>query len=242
MSWPIRWLLLLVAPLLTTPALAAEVRVAVASNFAGVMEPLAAAFTESTGHQLRLSYGSTGKHYAQIRQGAPFDVFLAADEARPERVEEEGMGVPGTRVTYAIGVLVLWNPEGEITDPVAQLERAPRVALANPRLAPYGRAARQTLVSLGLWESVGARAVRGENIAQTYQFVATGNATLGFVALSQWQVHPRGHYWLVPERHYEPVMQQAVVLRDTPPAHAFLRFLQSDQAREIIRAGGYLLP
>ncbi len=139
-------------------------------------------------------------------------------------------------------VLVLWSPTGEITDPVAQLEQAPRIALANPRLAPYGRAARQTLEALGVWESVGARAVRGENIAQTYQFVATGNATLGFVAHSQWLTHPRGHYWTVPGGHYDPVIQQALMLRDTPPARAFHRFLQSDEARAIIRAGGYQLP
>lgn len=242
MPWSIRGLLLLVATLLATPALAGEVRVAVASNFAGVMEPLASAFTEQTGHQLRLSYGSTGKHYAQIRQGAPFDVFLAADEARPQRLEVEGLGIPGTRSTYALGVLILWSPSGEIADPAAQLEQAPRVALANPRLAPYGRAARQALETMGLWETVGARAVRGENIAQTYQFVATGNARLGFVALSQWMIHPRGHYWTVPANHYEPVIQQVILLRDTSSARSFQRFLQSDEARAIIRAGGYQLP
>ncbi len=242
MPWPIRGLLLLVATLLATPTFAAEVRVAVASNFAGVMEPLASTFTEQTGHQLRLSYGSTGKHYAQIRQGAPFDVFLAADEARPQRLEAEGIGIPDTRFTYAMGVLILWSPNSEIADPAAQLTQASRVALANPRLAPYGRAARQALDSMGLWESVGARAVRGENIAQTYQFVATGNAQLGFVALSQWLVHPRGHYWTVPENHYEPVIQQAILLRDTSSARHFHRFLQSDEARAIISAGGYQLP
>lgn len=239
MSRPIHWFLLLVVPLLATSALAAEVRVAVASNFAGAMELLATAFTETTGHKLRLSYGSTGKHYAQIRQGAPFDVFLAADEERPQRLEAEGVGVPGTRFTYARGVLVLWSPDDPIADPVTSLEQARRVALANPRLAPYGRAARDTLQTLGLWESVGPGAVRGENIAQAYQFVATGNASLGFVALSQWRAHPRGDYWVVPETHYQPIVQQTILLRDTPAARDFHRFLQSDLARALIRDGGY---
>lgn len=239
MPRPAHWFLSLIVALLTPPALAGEVRVAVASNFAGVMEPLATAFSERTGHQLRLSYGSTGKHYAQIRQGAPFDVFLAADEARPERLEAEGVGVPGTRFTYATGVLVLWNPTGEIADPVQSLQQAHRIALANPRLAPYGRAAQEALQALGLWESVGTGAVRGENIAQTYQFVATGNAGLGFIALSQWQTRPKGDYWLVPETHYQPIAQQAILLRDTPPARAFLQFLRSDSAQTLIREGGY---
>lgn len=239
MPKPTHWLLSLIVVFLATPALAAEVRVAVASNFAGVMEPLADAFTEHTGHQLRLSYGSTGKHYAQIRQGAPFDVFLAADETRPRRLEAEGVGVPGTRFTYATGVLVLWNPTGEIADPVQSLQQARRIALANPRLAPYGRAAQEALQALGLWESVGTGAVRGENIAQAYQFVATGNAGLGFIALSQWQTRPQGDYWLVPETHYQPIAQQAILLRDTPPARAFLQFLRSDSAQTLIRDGGY---
>lgn len=239
MPRPTHWLLSLIVVFLAMPALAAEVRVAVASNFAGVMEPLADAFTEHTGHQLRLSYGSTGKHYAQIRQGAPFDVFLAADETRPQRLETEGVGVPGTRFTYAMGVLVLWSPTGEIADPVQSLKQARRIALANPRLAPYGRAAQETLQTMGLWDSVGTRAVRGENIAQAYQFVATGNAGLGFIALSQWQTRPQGHYWLVPETHYQHIAQQAILLRDTPSARAFLRFLQSDTARTLIREGGY---
>lgn len=239
MPWPTHWLLSLIVVFLATPALAGEVRVAVASNFAGVMEPLADAFTEHTGHQLRLSYGSTGNHYAQIRQGAPFDVFLAADETRPRRLEAEGVGVPGTRFTYATGVLVLWNPSGEISDPVQSLKQARRIALANPRLAPYGRAAQEALQAMGLWESVGAGAVRGENIAQAYQFVATGNAGLGFIALSQWQARPQGDYWLVPEAHYQPIAQQAILLRDTPPARAFFRFLHSDTAQTLIRNGGY---
>lgn len=221
------------------PALTDEVRVAVASNFSGVMEPLGAAFEQQTGHRLRVSLGSTGKHYAQIRQGAPFDVFLAADEERPRRLEAEGRGVAGTRFTYATGQLVLWSPEEPIDDPARTLRQAPRVAMANPRLAPYGRAAQEVMVSLGVWEAVGSRAVRGENIAQTYQFVATSNVPLGFVAYSQWLTHPRGHHWRVPQALYPPVAQQAILLRDTPAAQSFLTFLQSEPARELIRAGGY---
>lgn len=227
------------------PVLAGEVRVAVASNFAPALERLAPAFTERTGHRLQVSSGSTGKLYAQLRRGAPFDVFLAADRARPERLEREGRIVPGSRFTYARGVLVLWSPVTPLPETVEaglRDERLAPLALANPALAPYGRAARQTLERLGLWREREPSLVRGENIAQTYQFVATGHAPLGLVALSQYRQRPRGEMRPVPTELHEPVEQQGVLLRDTPEARALLEFLQSEPARERLRELGYEMP
>lgn len=233
--------LILSAPL----AFAEEVRVAVASNFVPALEALAGPFERQTGHRVLLSAGSTGKHYAQIRRGAPFDLFLAADRARPERLELAGLGVADSRFTYALGVLVLWRPDGPLPDPPPAAlsdETGGRLAMANPALAPYGRAARQTLERLGVWESVRARRVRGENIAQAYQFVATGNAALGLVALSQYRQRPEGGVWEIPERLYEPIEQQALLLRESPGARALWRYLRSEPARQRIRELGYRLP
>lgn len=231
--------------LAVTPAQAGEVRVAVASNFAPALEDLAPAFTERTGHRLRLSPGSTGKLYAQIRRGAPFDVFLAADRARPERLEREGHIVSGSRFTYARGQLVLWSLGPSLPETLAAAledERLAPLALANPALAPYGRAARQTLERLGLWREREPSLVRGENIAQTYQYVATGHAPLGLVALSQYRQRPRGEMRPVPTDLHEPIEQQGVLLRDTPEARALLEFLQSEPIRERLRELGYEVP
>ena len=225
---------------------AGQARVAVAANFLPVLRELGAAFAAG-GHHLQISSGSTGKLYAQIVHGAPFDLFLAADQARPERLEREGRIVPGSRFTYAIGHLVLWSPAPErFSDGLGWLRegRFQRLAIANPKTAPYGRAARQFLRHHDLWVHLQAKLVRGESVSQALQFVASGNADAGLVALSQ--VNGRaGSRWLVPATDHDPIVQQAVLLvhgADNPAARAFYAFLQSPPARRIIRAAGYILP
>lgn len=221
------------------------VHVAVAANFADAQEYLTEAFQAGTGHRVVTSIGATGQLYAQIRNGAPFDVFLAADEERPERLELEGEGAPGSRFTYAIGRLVLYGPgldsvRAHGVDLVNPRNR--RIAMANPKLAPYGRAAQQTLERLGLTRTVASRLVQGENIAQTFQFVSSGAAELGFVAFSQVYREPSRTYWLVPEEYHDPIAQDAILLRtgaSNPAAIAWMDFLRGDVARRIIEAFGY---
>lgn len=212
------------------------------------MAEIAARFAAETNHRLVLSSGSTGKHYAQIHHGAPFDLFLAADRERPERLEREGRAVPGTRFTYALGRLVLWSPDPELVDDqgaVLQSGGFRHLAIANPRLAPYGRAARQLLQGRGLWQRLQPRLVRGENIGQAFQFVRSGNAELGLVACSQ-LFGPGGELggsrWLVPEGLYAPIEQQALLLRDTSAGRALLRYVRGPAGRAIIRRYGYALP
>jgi molybdate transport system substrate-binding protein len=222
--------------------------VAVASNFAAPMQKIADAFSKQTGHSLSLSFGSTGKFYAQIVHGAPFEVLLAADEATPKRLENEGLAVPGTRYTYAIGKLVLWSKQTGVVDDKAEVLQKgtfQRLALADPKLAPYGAAAMQALTKLGLAQTLADTVVQGENIGQAYQFVATQNATLGFVALSQ--VMENGHLregsaWIVPDALYDPIRQDAIVLakgRQNPVAPAFMQFLKTNSARAIMHSYGY---
>ncbi|SDC47163.1 molybdate transport system substrate-binding protein [Paracidovorax valerianellae] len=229
-------------------AQAAEVLVAVAANFTAPMQKIATAFEQATGHKAVLSFGATGKFYAQIKNGAPFQVLLAADDTTPERLEREGQGVQGSRFTYAVGRLVLWSPRAGYVDDQGQVLKTgdfAHLAVANPKLAPYGLAAVQTLDKLGLGERLQPRFVTGENIAQTYQFVATGNAPLGFVALSQVMEGgkiAKGSAWQVPEALHDPIRQDAVLLangKDQPAATALMQFLRSDAAREVIRAYGY---
>lgn len=226
-------------------ASAAQVHVAVAANFASTMSDLAALFEASTQNQVLVSVGSTGGLYAQIRNGAPFDVFFAADVARPARLEKEGAIVPGSRFTYAVGRIALWSPRAGYVDSQGKVLRSGRyrhLAIANPKLAPYGAAARQVLEARGLWHEVQSRLVEGQNIGQTYSYVSTGNAELGFVAYSQLKkpgTPPKGSYWLVPQSLYKPIRQQAVLLKDTPPARAFLSFVKSTSARAIIASYGY---
>jgi molybdate transport system substrate-binding protein len=233
---------ILMAGLIFVPcaAIAGEAHVAVAANFAVPAKRLAEEFGARTGHKLTLSNGSTGKFYAQIKSGAPFDVFLSADEETPRRLEAEKLAVAGSRFTYAVGRLALWSPKTEFVDEqFLQAQKFSRLAIANPRLAPYGAAARETLEKLGLWQALQPKLVQGENIAQTYQFVSSGNADLGFVALSQ--LHT-GSYWLVPERMHTPLRQDAVLLArgaDNAAARAFLDDLRSAPARERIRSYGY---
>ncbi len=228
-------------------AYAADVRIAVAANFTDTTRELIAAFGEATGLEAVASYGSTGKLYAQIDNGAPFDVFLAADSPRPELLEKNGQGVSGTRFTYARGKLVLWSPvPGTFEDPKIWLESGEfaRLAIANPKTAPYGFAAQEVLTKLGLWDALQDRLVRGDSIAQTFQFVATTNAQSGFVALSQvraWD-DKGGSLWMIPQADYSPINQQAILLTRSEKNHAarqWLEFLRGDKARGIIESFGY---
>ena len=232
-------------------ATAAEVQVAVAANFAGPVKKLADLFQQKSGHKLIVSTGSTGKFYAQIANGAPFDVFLSADDETPLRLEKEKLVVTGSRFTYAIGTLVLWSPQAGMVDTVGDVLRKAsfkRLAIANPKLAPYGAAAQQAMERLGVWAPLQGKLVLGENIAQTLQFVTTGNAELGFVAFSQIQdgdKPPAGSYWLVPPSMHEPILQDAALLtrgQGNAAAREFLDFLRSPPARDLIRASGYTLP
>lgn len=227
---------------------AAEVSVAVAANFTVPMQKIAAAFENETGHKAVLSFGSTGKFYAQIRNGAPFQVLLAADNETPARLEKEGLAVAGTRFTYAIGKLALWSKQPGFVDNKGEVLRSGtfrHIAMADPKLAPYGAAAMETLGKLGLLQSLQSRIVQGESIAQAYQFVATGNAALGFVALSQIMSDGRvadGSAWVVPESLHAPIRQDAIVLaagKDNPAAAALAAYLKSDGVRVIIRSFGY---
>ena len=221
-----------------------RVQVAVAANFTAAAREIAAAFEDRTGDAALLSFGSTGQLYAQIVQGAPFEVFLAADQERPERAEREGLAVPGSRRTYAVGRLVLFSAEaGRVRGPDALRDPGlRRIALANPRLAPYGRAALEVAEALGMRDILRGRQVIGMNVSQAHQFVRTGNAELGFLALSQVARTSDGSRWLVPEDLHAPIRQQAVLLdagRDNPAARRFLDFLDSGAAREIVRRHGY---
>jgi molybdate transport system substrate-binding protein len=227
---------------------AAEVQVAVASNFIGPMQRIAARFEADTGHKAVLVSGATGKLYAQIRHGAPFDLFLAADERTPQKLEDEGAAVTGSRFTYAIGKLVLWSPQSGFVDDQGEVLRDgdfDHLAIASPRTAPYGAAAMEVLEHLGIAEALATRLVTGENIAQTFQFVSTGNARLGFVALSQVMVDGKlaaGSVWQVPPEMYTPIRQDAVVLSrggGNPAATALADYLRGSVAADIVRAYGY---
>ncbi len=228
-----------------TPTWADDVRVAVATNFAGAMDALVAAFEAQSEHTVLVSSGSTGSHYAQIKNGAPFEVFFAADAERPGMLEREGIALAGSRFRYAVGRLVLWSAQSGYVDAdgaVLATGNYRHLAIANPGLAPYGSAARDVLRTRGLWANVQTRLVQGQDIGQTYSFVATGNAELGFIALAQIERPGRrvaGSYWLVPESLHEPIEQYAVLLRDTPGARAFVEFVKTEEARAIIRNYGY---
>lgn len=228
---------------------AAEATVAVAANFAEPVDTLLKMFGEKTGHEVTVVVGSTGKLYAQIVNGAPFDILLAADQERPKRLAEEDQGEPESVFTYAIGRLTLWSPQPEaVAQDGAETLRDGDfrfVAIANPELAPYGLAAQQTLENLGLWDELQDRMVRGENVAQTFQMVESGNAEIGFVALS-YVVSERnenpGSRWDVPAELHEPIRQDAILLQRgtaNDAARAFLAFLKTPEAREVIERFGY---
>lgn len=227
---------------------AEPVRVAVASNFKGPMVEIIRQYEQQTGQQVIPSFGSTGKQYAQIVHGAPFDAFFAADAIRPQRLAREGNALPNSRFTYAIGKLVLWSPRSNLVDSHGNVllnGGFRHLAIANPKLAPYGQAAQETLQALGIWEASLPKLVRGENIAQTFQYVVSGNAELGFVAYSQvrqFEKTDRGSIWEVPATLYSPIEQQAVVLKDSPAIREFVSYIQSEQALKIIHAYGYDTP
>lgn len=229
-------------------ALADEIRVAVASNFNNTIKAVARHFEADTGHKVKLIFGSTGKHYAQIINGAPFDAFFAADAHRPELLDKEGIALPGSRFTYAIGKVILWSPTMGTIDAQAEVLAQGsfhHLAIANPKLAPYGKAAWEILLAQGLWDKLKKKMVRGENIGQTYQFVKSGNAELGFVAYSQVKRPGQpieGSWWEVPQVLYTPIEQQAVLLKEKAAARAFMSFVRSDVALEIIQGYGYGAP
>jgi molybdate transport system substrate-binding protein len=243
-----RWaasLLLLILLAIADDAAADELRVAVATNFVAAMDALVERFEAESGHTVLVSSGSTGGHYAQIRNGAPFDAFFSADVERPRLLEAEGVAVPGSRFLYAVGRIALWSPRaGYVDDAGAVLETGDfrHLAIANPELAPYGAAARDVLEARGLWDRLEARLVMGQDIGQAYSFVHTGNAELGFVAWAQLEQPTTaiaGSYWLVPEALHRPIEQEAVLLRDGAAARELLEFVKGPAAREIVRSFGY---
>jgi len=232
---------------------AAQVTAAIAANFSGTMKQLKPLFEQQSGHRLVTSFASSGTLFAQIHNGAPFDIFLSADTQRPRELIKEGLAVADSRFIYATGQLVLWTDQPVLIDPQGNVLRAGdwqqkgirHIAIANPKTAPYGRAALQTLITMGLDDATKPYRVTGQNIAQTFQFVASGNAQLGFIAQAQLLALPesqRGSHWLVPKEMHEPIQQMAVMLNRggaNSAAEAFLQFLQSPEAKAIIRARGY---
>ena len=232
--------------LMGAPALAAEVSVAVAANFTKPAEEIGAAFTAKTGDTVAFSFGATGGLYTQISQGAPFQVFLSADNKRPAQSVTDGFGVEGTVFTYAVGKVVLYSPSIDVTDGEAVLKGGEfqHIAIADPQTAPYGAAAIETLEKLGLSEAVTPKQVTGENITQTLQFVDSGNAELGFVALSQVVGKPASEVWMVPAEAYSPILQDAVLLKTgeaDPAAKAFIDFLKGPEATAVIEKYGYVV-
>ena len=228
-------------------ALAKELRIAVASNFLLPLKALSKNFKESTGHKVVVISGSTGKLYAQIKQGAPFDILLAADSIRPELLEKEGIGLPGSRFTYAVGRLVLWSKNSKLPLKndlqVLNHKNFRYLAIANPKTAPYGKAAEQVLRKKGFWEKIQNRLVRGENISQTFQFVMTGNADIGFIALSQLRKNQGlGFSWIVPQEWHDPIQQQGILLKrakTNKAARQFLKFIKSNRIQKQIECYGY---
>lgn len=228
-----------------SPALAGTALVAVAANFTAPAKEIGAAFGKKTGDTVEFSFGSTGQLYTQIAQGAPFDAFFAADDERPAQAEREGLGVPGSHFTYAVGKLVLWSAKPGVVDAKGEVLKSgsfAKLAIASPKAAPYGAAAVEALKKLGVYDTIEPRIVQGNNISQAHQFVATGAAELGFVALSQINLDPAGSRWVVPQDLYQPIYQDAVLLKtgaSNPVASAFLAFLKSPDALAVLEKYGY---
>ncbi|MBC3775483.1 molybdate ABC transporter substrate-binding protein [Pseudomonas sp. SWRI99] len=225
-----------------------EVQVAVAANFTAPIQAIAADFEKATGHRLIAAYGATGQFYTQIKNGAPFEVFLAADDSTPQKLEAEGETVKGSRFTYAIGTLALWSAKAGYVDAKGEVltkNQFQHLAIANPKTAPYGLAATQVLDKLKLTEATRAKIVEGQNITQAYQFVSTGNAELGFVALSQIYKDGKvssGSAWIVPADLHQPIRQDAVILnkgKDNPAAKALVDYLKGAKATALIQSFGY---
>jgi molybdate transport system substrate-binding protein len=250
-----RLMLAFASTLFCVAAQAGEVTVAVAANFTAPMQKIAKAFEQDTGHKAQLAFGATGKFYAQIKNAAPFAVLLAADDETPVRLEKEGFAVAGTRFTYATGRLALWSKQPNLVDERGEVLRSHsfeklgihKIAMADPKLAPYGAAAMEVIHKMGVQTHVIPKLVQGESIGQTYQFVSTENAQLGFVALSQISVDGRitqGSAWVVPQSMHTPLKQDAVLLnagKDNAAAHALLKYLKGDTAKAIITRYGYAL-
>jgi len=244
----LRWLPALCLALASATALAEEIQVAVAANFTAPMKLIAADFEKDTGHKAVLTFGATGKFYAQISNGAPFEVFLAADDETPARLEKEGAAVNGSRFTYATGKLVLWSAQPGLVDAQGEVLKKgdfKKIAIAAPKLAPYGAAAVETMNKLGLQAALEPKLVQGESIGQAFSFVSTGNAELGFIALSQVYEGGKiksGSAWIVPESLHSPIRQDAVLLaraKDSKAAAQLMAYLKTDKAKAVIRAFGY---
>ena len=226
------------------PALAADTQVAVAANFTEPAKEIAAAFNKATGHTAVLSFGASGAFYTQITKGAPFEILLSADADRPKKIEADGLAAPGARFTYAIGRLVLYSKTPGFVDAsgTGALAKAAKVAIADPGAAPYGVAAVETLTKLGVYDQIKPKIVTGSSIAQAYQFVDTGAAEVGFVALSQVISEKGGSRWIVPTSDHAPIEQQAILLKTgqaNEAAKAFMSFLKGPQAVAIIKRYGY---
>jgi molybdate transport system substrate-binding protein len=229
------------------PAAAAEINVAVAANFTEAAKEIAAAFERKTGNKVLLSFGSSGQFYTQITQDAPFQVFLSADQERPEKAVAEGFAVPDSRFTYAVGKLVLWSRDPKVVTGADTLKQGnfSKIAIANPTAAPYGAAAIETMKALNVYDTLQPKIVQGNNIAQTFQFIDTGNAELGFVALSQVVDRSEGSRWLVSANLYAPIKQDAVLLKKgagNEAAKAFIDFLKGPEAAAIEAKFGYGTP
>lgn len=231
-----------------TNAWADEVQVAVAANFTAPIQAIAKDFEKDTGHKLVASFGATGQFYAQINNGAPFEVFLAADDSTPAKLEQEKQTVAGSRFTYAIGTLALWSAKPGYVDAQGEVLKTnyyKHLSIANPKTAPYGLAATQVLAKLNLTEATKGKLVEGQNITQAFQFVSTGNAELGFVALSQIYKDGKvenGSAWIVPSSLHDPIRQDAVILnkgKDNPAAKAFIDYLRGPKATAVIKSYGY---
>jgi len=249
------WVIISIGALVCATAKAEEVTIAVAANFTAPMQKIAQAFEQDTGHKALLAFGATGKFYAQIKNGAPFAVLLSADDETPARLEKEGVAVAGTRFTYAVGRLALWSKNASLVDDKGQVllsnttakNSFKKLAIADPKLAPYGAAAMEVIERMGVFTKVRPKLVQGDSIGQAFQFVMTENAELGFVALSQISIDGRitqGSAWVVPQDLYTPLKQDAVLLalgKDNAAALALMKYMRTDRAQTIIRSYGYSL-
>lgn len=225
---------------------AGEVQLAVAANFATPIEEVNKLFTAKTGHTVKVSLGATGQLYSQIQNGAPFQILFAADKERPEKLVKEGKAVEKSLFVYSIGKLILWSTKlKKLDQKVLESGEFIHLAIASPKAAPYGEAAKQAMTKLGLWDKLQDKIVQGDSITQAYQFIATGNAELGFIALSQYQTKPEGAYWLVPQNLYQPLEQSAVLLKSAEKdeaALAYLEFFKTKEIRQLIGKFGYGVP
>ena len=245
-----RLIFLLIVFFISSAASADDVHVAVAANFTAPMQKILLQFEKDTGHKAIVTFGATGKFYAQIKNGAPFEVFLAADDKTPARLEKEAFTVAGSRFTYAIGKLVLWSAKSAFVDDQGEVLKKgdfQYLSVANPKLAPYGAAVVETLKALGLLDALQPKFVQAENISQAFQFVSSGNAPLGFVAMSQVYENGKlksGSAWIIPSKLYSPIRQDGVILdkgRGKPAAEALVKYLQSEKIKTLIKSYGYTL-